>query len=179
MSAHLFVLLISTTMQLTAAMGTPTVRRAQPGREAMSLCFPVAELCAEAICDASDRTEKAIMTSALERDLRQRVGGGGRTSEGAGMWIVEDDDDNVVGSVAIEVSALSPAALDAQRLRGNPLDADVRARPLLSSLAISPQYRRRGLAKKLCTAAEAAARECMLSPFENGHLASALLQSLP
>ena len=54
---------------------------------------------------------------------------------------------------------LSPAALDMQRLgRGADLEYDVSSRPLLSSLAVSPKYRRRGLGKKLCREAESWAR---------------------
>lgn len=143
-------------LMMTAAMALapPPVRRAA-GREAARLCFPVAELCAEAILAADNNNDKAILTSALERDLRQRVVG----KKGGALWVATADN-NVVGSVAIEVSKLSPAALDEQRLRGqNPLDAGLDDRPLLSSLAVSSSFRRRGLAKKLCREAEAAAKE--------------------
>lgn len=125
------------------------------GREAVRLCSPVAELCAEAILSATERTEKAILTSALDRDLRQRITG----KEGGALWVVQDDSDSVIGSVAIEVRKLSPAALDAQRLRGQGTPDVLQDRPLLSSLAVSSKFRKRGLAKKLCRAAEVQCKE--------------------
>lgn len=150
----LLLLLLPST---TSALAPPAPRRAS-SREAAKLCSPVAALCAENILGATDRTEKAILQTALDRDLRQRVSGGKPT--GCGLWVVEDDDANVVGSVAIEVCKLNPAALDARRLPGqNPLDADVQQRPLLSSLAVSKAFRRRGLAQKLCREAELACKE--------------------
>ena len=140
-----------------AGDATPQARRVE-GREAAALAQPVAELCAEAILLADGRTERAILASALARDLRQRVGGS-RSGSGA-LWVAQDADSNVVASCAIEVGRLSPAALDENRLRGqNPLEADVAERPLLSSLAVSPDWRRRGLAQRLCREAEGLARE--------------------
>ena len=61
----------------------------------------------------------------------------------------------------IDVCNLSPAAIDEQRIGGRlaALEANVEERPLLSSLAISPRFRRRGLAKRLCREAEAQASE--------------------
>lgn len=139
---------------IALALAPPQLRRVT-GREASNLCSPVAALCAEAILSATERTEKAILTSALERDLRQRVGGGQ-----SALWVVQDAESNIVGSCAIEVCTLSSKALDAQRLRGtNALDTDLGDRPLLSSLAVSPKFRKRGLAKKLCREAEALAKE--------------------
>ena len=137
------------------ALAPPQIRRVS-GREANSFCYPVAELCAEAICDASERTEKAILSSALERDLRQRLLG----KRSSALWIAQDADNNVVGSCAVEVGNLSPDALDEQRLsRQGSLATNMAARPLLSSLAVDPKFRRRGLAKKLCREAEDLAKD--------------------
>jgi hypothetical protein len=136
----------------------PVVRRVN-GREATSACPPVAELCAEAICAATKRTEKAILTAALQRDLRIRVG----SRSNVALFIAEDADANIVGSCAIEVSKLSPSALDERRLgRQGALEAELADRPLLSSLAISPSFRRRGLAQ-----------ECVLLALEPAQLALA------
>ena len=137
-----------------AALAPPQIQRVV-GREAVVYSQPVAELCAEAILAADGRIEKAILSAALARDLRQRVGS--QAGSGA-LWVVEDDECNVVGSVAIEISRLSPAALDEQRLGRNVLEAGLADRPLLSSLAVSPAFRRRGLAKSLCREAEALAK---------------------
>ena len=148
--AALVVFLVS-----ARALAPPQIRRVA-GREASSKCFPVAELCAEAICDASESREKAILASALERDLRQRLLGS-RTSA---LWIAEDADNNVIGSCAVEVGNLSPEALCEQRLsRQGSLYADVAKRPLLSSLAVDPKFRRRGLARQLCREAEVLAKD--------------------
>ena len=136
------------------SFNTPTVRRVV-GRDLINNCFPVAELCAEAILSATERNDKAILTSALERDLRSRLGGGRQTA-----LLVLEDGGNVVGSCALEVSPLSPQALDERRLgRQASLEADMAERPMLSSLAISPGFRRKGLAQKLCREAESLAKD--------------------
>merc|ERR1719484_150747 len=78
----------------------------------------------------------------------------------ATLLVAEDADNKVVGSVAIHVSKLTPAALDEQRIgKYKAIDAGLDDRPLLSSLAVSPSFRRRGLAKKLCREAEAFAKD--------------------
>jgi GNAT superfamily N-acetyltransferase len=132
------------------ALAPPKVLR---GNEAKRYCTPAATLCATSILAAKEPTEMAILSSALSRDLSTRLSGR------AALVTLEDDEDGLIGCAAVEIGMLSPAALDMQRLgRGADLDYDVRSRPLLSSLAVSPQYRRRGLGKKLCREVESWAR---------------------
>lgn len=148
-------MLVASMLALLAPVGAlrqVTVRTLE-GREAVRACTPVSELCAEAILSAETKYEKSILSSALIRDLQQRVPTGA-------LLLAEDVDGGIIGSAAITVDKLSPDALDAQRLGNvNMIDAGVRKRPLLSSVAVVPRARGRGLGKRLCREAESLAKE--------------------
>ena len=131
-----------------------TVRRVE-GREASRALSFVSELCAQAILSAEDPVERSMLSSALQRDLSQRLG-----RSPSALLLAEDADGAILGCAAIEVGVLSPEALDAQRLgRAGAMEAAMEQRPLLSSLAVSKQARRRGLAQRLCAEAEGLAKE--------------------
>lgn len=86
----------------------------------------------------------------MSRDLSERMAG-----PSAALMTIEDEDDELIGCAAVEVCMLSPDALDMRRLgRGADMEYDICNRPLLSSLAVSGRYRRRGLGKKLCREVE-------------------------
>ena len=115
----------------------------------------VSVLTAIGICNAEDSAEVAILSAALRRDLQTRFSSRNRAP--SALLLAEDDvSGEVVGCCGIDVQRLSPEALDYQRL--GPYDESLADRPMLSSLAVCPRYRKRGIAKRLCRAAEAEAR---------------------
>lgn len=115
----------------------------------------VSVLTARGICNAEDNAEVAILAAALRRDLQSRFSSRNRAANA--LLLAEDDETGeIVGCCGIDVQRLSPEALDDQRL--GPYDSRLEDRPMLSSLAVSPSYRKRGIAKRLCRAAEEAAR---------------------
>lgn len=139
------------TLLLTAAALSPP--QVLTGAKARRACQPAALLCAEAILAAEDGVERAILASALSRDLSQRMSGE------AMLVTLDDDDGELIGCCAIEVCMLSPAALDMRRVgRGADVEFDVCSRPLLSSLAVSSRFRKKGLGMALCREAEAWAK---------------------
>lgn len=148
------------------------------GVEARRACSSAGKLCAQAILAAKEPTETAILANALSRDLSDRLSGN------AALVTVEDDEDGLIGCAAVEVCMLSPAALDMRRLgRGADLDYEVCNRPLLSSVAVSPRYRRRGLGKKLCREVEKWAKaegfdEVLLKVERDNRRARSLYQKL-
>jgi ribosomal protein S18 acetylase RimI-like enzyme len=134
----------------TFAALTPTVRLLE-GKEARQACIPVANLCAEAILAATDANDRAVLSAALQRDLLVRV----TTRESGALLLAEDEEGGVVACCALSCDVLSPTALDRRRASA---DAVLTERPFLSSLAVAPSFRKRGLAKTMCRRAEELAR---------------------
>ena len=117
------------------------------------------QLTAEGITTASEATELAVMGAALQKDIVSRFSQSNRNAHA--LFLAEDpaatNAEGVVGCIGIAVERLSPQAQNANRL--GKFDARLADRPLLSSLAVAPAYRKKGIAKRLCGAAERAARE--------------------
>jgi len=138
-----------------------TVRRAE-GNEVQpmknnNVFRPVSVLCAECLFDIDMASEQefALMANEVSRDMLVHFSP--RNREANALLVAEEErSGDIVGSVGIELLALSPRAV-----RGNRVSAeeDVSMRPLLSNLAVSRQFRRRGIADRLCRGAEQVARE--------------------
>ena len=122
------------------------------GQAARRACSATGALCAEAILNANEGRSKAILSNALARDLSNRMG------QEAALVVAEDEDDGeLIGCCAIEVGKYSPAALTRDRV-GQAAE-DILSRPLLSSLAVRPGYRRKGLGKRMVREVEAWAKD--------------------
>ncbi len=136
----------------SCAMTRATVRRVEP-REVSYLLYDVGVLCAEGIFSAATPQEERLLGSAIRTDLDRRFPSRGRAP--TELLVAEDDESGeMVGCCAIEAASISESGEDV----GGRVEL-VDMRPLLSGLAVSPAYRRRGIAKRLCAEAEAAARE--------------------
>ena len=84
----------------------------------------------------------------MASDITQRFSTRNRAENA--LIVAEAADGSIAGAVGIEVQMLTKACLE----DGAQLDY----RPLLSNLAVDPAFRRRGLGKQLCRAAEREAR---------------------
>lgn len=121
------------------------------------------------------------MTDEQRRTLRQsqfaefnrRYGGGGRWS--AAFFVARDQQNSIIACVGVEIDRIPD-----QGLRG-PTRTSA---PLMSNLAVSRKYRRRGLAEQLVKAVEDHCRmewgyeECYLYVEERNQAASRLYQKL-
>ena len=115
----------------------------------------VSLLTAAGICKPEDDAQLIIIAAALQRDLQNRFTRRNRAAHD--FFLAKDDDSGeIVGCVGIDVQRLSSTALGEPRI--GPSDTRLDERPLLSSLAVSPEYRKKGIAMRLCRAAEDAAR---------------------
>jgi len=124
--------------------------------EARNACPKVASLCAENILGAEGRNDQALLANALRADLSRKLAVGSNTI----AVLLAEDNGETVGCAAIEACPLSPNAISGDRLgREGALDAGVEPRPLLTSLAVDPKYRRKGLGRRLCKEAEALAKD--------------------
>ena len=122
------------------------------GSNARRAISDVADLCADGILGAKEPFERKALSGALRTDLQQKL------VRQSALLVAEDEDGGVVGCITIEVSTITEKCLDETRLgRAGAVEAGAAERPLISSLAVSPRYRKRGLGKKLCAAAEAIA----------------------
>eukprot|EP00967_Tisochrysis_lutea_P000944 scaffold1241_cov25-Tisochrysis_lutea.AAC.2 len=120
--------------------------------------FPeVAQLCAKGLFQQMDSPrDEVVLASALGNDLIEHFSR--RNREKNALLIAETPSSEIVGSVGIEVVFLSEAGYSIRRQRAED-EATMAPRPLLSNLVVDRSYRRRGIAKRLCKAAEAAAKE--------------------
>ena len=132
----------------------PISTRPADSTKDQALFRPVSLLVAQSILQPETSTDLAILAAALQRDMQDRFTR--RNSRDYELIFAEDQDGEVVGVVGIDVQRLSSKALNEDRVGRFASSLD--DRPLLSSLAVSPKFRRRGIALKLCREAERAAR---------------------
>ena len=105
----------------------------------------VATVCAASLlAPDAPPAARGVMAS----DITQRFSTRNRAENA--LIVAEAADGSIAGAVGIEVQMLTKACLE----DGAQLDY----RPLLSNLAVDPAFRRRGLGKQLCRAAEREAR---------------------
>lgn len=97
--------------------------------------------------------EQAVLASALRKNLVEKFTSRNRAD--SALLLAEDGAGEVVGACGIEVLALSASALEPGV---EPFGALRSPTPLLSNLVVSRSARRRGIAKRLCRAAEEVAR---------------------
>ena len=112
-------------------------------------------LVADGILKAQGPSDLAILAAALQRDMQERFTQRNRNENA--LILAENDEGDIVGVVGIDVQRLSYNALNEDRIGSS--DQRLSERPLLSSLSVSPKYRRRGIAKKLCREAERTAKQ--------------------
>lgn len=111
-------------------------------------------LIAESILSPEGPSDLAILAAALQRDLEQRFTRRNRNENE--LIFAQGEDGTLAGCIGIDVQRLSQIAQTEQQLGRSSPELDDRA--LLSSLAVSQSYRRRGIGQKLCKRAEDAAR---------------------
>ncbi len=151
---HTLAMLLATLLSHSFLSRTPVaVRSADPSDAA--ILRPASLLVADGILKPNGPTDLAILAAALQRDMQDRFTRRNRNENV--LILAENDDDNIVGVVGIDVQRLSSKALNEDRL--GRFDERLTERPLLSSLAVSPEYRRRGIAIKLCREAERIAKQ--------------------
>ena len=112
-------------------------------------------LVADGILKPEGPSDLAILSAALQRDMQERFTQRNRNENA--LILAENDEGDIVGVVGIDVQRLSYNALNEDRIGIS--DQRLSERPLLSSLSVSPKYRRRGIAKKLCREAERTAKQ--------------------
>lgn len=123
--------------------------------EARAASSKICELCASAILGAEERSDKVLLANALRNDLMRKLAVG---SSSVAVLLAEDEESEMVGCAAIETALLTPQAIPESKLGKIPaIEAGAEQRPLLSSVAVDPRYRRKGLGKRLCKEAEAVA----------------------
>ena len=115
-----------------------TAGRSNPHREVATVCA------ASLLAPDAPPAARGVMAS----DITQRFSTRNRAENA--LIVAEAADGSIAGAVGIEVQMLTKACLE----DGAQLDY----RPLLSNLAVDPAFRRRGLGKQLCRAAEREAR---------------------
>jgi len=149
--------LLTTALVLPGSSPKVAVRPADTNAARGAIFGPVAEVCADCLFDPKTSQDKALLTATLRRDLSDRFGSRNRADH---ILVVAEDtgSEAIVGSVGIEVSRLTSAALNEQQATSDDWYDTAQERPLLSNLAVSRDYRRRGIAKKLCRDAEAAVK---------------------
>lgn len=136
---------------LASAVAPRVLVREAQGKELRNVLRPASLLAAECICKPKAAQERETIAAALQRELSSKLS---RTQSKSSLFIAEDEEaGDVIGACAIEITELTATALGEERA-GSGLEL----RPLLSNLAVSPEYRKRGVAKRLCARAEAAAR---------------------
>ena len=133
------------------AVREASAQELQPARPSFRA---ITELAAGALFEPATDRDRNALAGALGKDFAGKFGG--RCSEAALLLALDDTSDEYVGVCGVGVEQLSPAAVSDRRARGAEAEL-LRPRPLLSNLAVSPTYRRRGIAKRLCRAAEATA----------------------
>ena len=111
-------------------------------------------LVADGILKPEGPSDLAILSAALQRDMQERFTQRNRNENA--LILAENEEGEIVGVIGIDVQRLSNKALNEDRTGIQ--DQRLSERPLLSSLAVSPKYRRRGIAKKLCREAERTAK---------------------
>eukprot|EP00908_Phaeocystis_cordata_P026035 Transcript_851.p1 GENE.Transcript_851~~Transcript_851.p1 ORF type:complete len:320 (+),score=122.26 Transcript_851:86-961(+) len=104
--------------------------------------------------DASEQ-QVEVMASQLARNLNQKFSS--RNPDPSALLIAESQDE-VVAACGIEVQMLTASALDQFRYKDGDPDGVLSERPFLSNLAVRKDYRRKGIAKRLCRQAEQRAR---------------------
>jgi len=147
----LTVLLLAGSSFLTRG---PKVSIRPAGTSDTQLFRPISLLVAESILKPESQTDLAIFAAALQRDIQDRFTQRNRMDNE--LILAENEDGEVVGVVGIDVQQLSRKALNADRLGRYSEELD--DRPLLSSLAVRPDYRRRGIAVSLCKEADKTAK---------------------
>lgn len=176
------LLLASFCSSLVLPLGNPKVatRPVDPSRSAAYR--PVAEVCAACLFTPETKEDRAVLTATLCRDLSDRYSSRNRAEN---TLIVAEDtgDGGIVGSVGIEVSRLTRSALNQEQASADEWIESAEMRPLLSNLAVLRDYRRQGIAKRLCRDAEAAAKswgytEMMLKVEKGNRKALNLYRSL-
>ena len=107
---------------------------------------------AEGAADVPRAARSALVRDCV-RDLRARYGG----SDGA-LLAAEDEGGRFLGCVGVQL-----CAFDGRTILGAPAAArgrdDVEIRPLLANLAVAPEARRKGVARRLMAEAEALVRD--------------------
>ena len=139
---------------------TPRVTIVQADTDASrgAILRPVAAALASSLFDPKSNQDTALLSATISRDLAERFSSRNRAENA--LFVAETSDAEVAGSVGIEVSRLTKAGLNEQqaKLRRDEFMDVSQPRPLLSNLAVSRDYRRRGIGKRLCRDAELAAR---------------------
>ena len=149
------------TPSLVSLFASPRVTVVQADTDASrgAILRPVAAVCASCLFEPKSNQDTALLSATINRDLAERFSSRNRAANA--LFVAETPDADVAGSVGIEVSRLTKAGLNEQQasLRRDEFMDVSKPRPLLSNLAVSRDYRRRGIGKRLCRDAERAAKE--------------------
>ncbi|KAL1514888.1 hypothetical protein AB1Y20_003970 [Prymnesium parvum] len=146
-------LLCVLTCALSLPLPTPRVRIEPARLEAGQTLRQASLLSAEGLCAADAQPyEVPLLAAELRRELLEHFSS--RNREAHALLVASDEQAGVVGVCGIEVQQLTPKAMSPRR--GG--DSQVRGRPLLTNVAVSRGFRRRGIGRQLCRASEALAR---------------------
>ena len=142
---------------------------------------PISVLVAQGFVPA-DASEQQInvMAAQLARNLAQKFSSS--NPEDSALLLAESGEE-VVAACGVEVMALTPSGLDQFRYEAGDPQGVLADRPFLSNLAVRRDFRRRGIAKRLCRAAEQTARgwgytEVLLKVEADNRKARSLYRSL-
>jgi len=117
---------------------------------------PISILVAEGFVPPDASVQQVeVMASQLGRNLAQKFSS--RNPEDSALLLAESGEE-VVGACGVEVMSLTPSGLDQFRYEAGDPQGTLADRPFLSNLAVRRDFRRKGIAKRLCRAAEKTAR---------------------
>ena len=145
--------LVCATLLVSVTFLAPVTLRSADSTDTANLRI-ASLLVADGILKPEGPSDLAILSAALQRDMQERFTQRNRNENA--LILAENEEGEIVGVVGIDVQRLSNKALNEDRTGIQ--DQRLSERPLLSSLAVSPKYRRRGIAKKLCREAERTAK---------------------
>ena len=181
---------------------TPTLPASQPRHEAVCAAIrvrtadgtevvpsssaaifrPVSTLLSRSLFEPETERDQKALAALLGRALVDHFSP--RNREQNALAIAEDSaSGEVVGSCGIELVQLSSSSGNSIRRMTSYDEGKMALRPLLSNLAVAPEYRRKGIAKRLCREAEAEAKswgcdEVWLKGDKSNRKAKSLYRSL-
>lgn len=137
------------------------VRTAEEGETVPSssaaIFKPVSVLLSRSLFEPETDRDAVALSGLLGRDLIDHFST--RNFQQNALAVAEEaTTGELVGSCGIELVQLSSVSGNSERRMTAADEGNMALRPLLSNLAVSSEFRRKGIAKRLCREAEAAAR---------------------